>query len=55
MIFLKEKKFADLNQEQINEVIQLEEKLQVTLLAYDHFINEGNISHENDPNIINPS
>jgi hypothetical protein len=50
---MNENKFAELNTEQIKEVHQLEEKLQVILLAYDHI--QGNISEENDPIIINPS
>ena len=46
-------KFAELNQEQIKEVKKLEEKLNVTLLAYDHFILKGH--NDNSPDIINPS
>ena len=56
MFFLKEtSKFAHLNEEQIKEIMQLEEKLEVILLAYDAFIFEGNVSQENNPHTINPS
>ena len=48
-----EVKFAELNQEQIKEVKKLEEKLHVTLLAYDNFVLEGQNDHS--PNVINPS
>ena len=52
---MKERKFADLSHEQIKEVIHLEEKLEVTLLAYDLYSHEGNLPQENDTPIINPS
>lgn len=55
MTFLKETQFAQLNQEQIKEIIQLEEKLQVTLLAYDHYLKTGNVPTENNTPTINPS
>lgn len=38
---MKNPKFAELDQEQIQELKQLEEKLEVTLLAYDQSINES--------------
>ena len=46
-------KFSELNQDQIKEVKKLEEKLHVTLLAYDHFVIEGH--HDNSPDVVNPS
>ena len=45
--------FAELNQDQIKEVKKLEEKLHVTLLAYDNFVLEG--QNSNSPDVINPS
>ena len=56
MVFLKETtKFSHLNDEQIKEIMQLEDKLDVILLAYDAFIFEGNASQENNSHPINPS
>lgn len=48
-------KFANLGPEQINEVKSLEEKLEVTLLAYDHFATEGPPQEDDNPTPINPS
>ena len=54
--FLKEtSKFAQLQEEQIKEIMQLEDKLDVILLAYDAFNFERNVSQENNPHTINPS
>lgn len=41
VILMNESKFAKLDPEQIQELQQLEEKLEVTLLAYDQSINES--------------
>ncbi|MFP3919604.1 uroporphyrinogen-III decarboxylase [Lysinibacillus telephonicus] len=38
---MNESKFAKLDPEQVQELQQLEEKLEVTLLAYDQSINES--------------
>jgi hypothetical protein len=46
-------KFSELNQEQIKEIKKLEEKLHVTLLAYDNFVLEGH--NDNSPDVMNPS
>ena len=40
-IILEETKFAELNQEQLKEIKQLEEKLEVTLIAYDNAVLEN--------------
>ncbi|WP_274310558.1 hypothetical protein [Solibacillus daqui] len=48
-------KFANLGPEQLNELKSLEEKLGVTLLAYDHFATEEQSEEENNSNTINPS
>ncbi|MEK4628731.1 MAG: hypothetical protein ABS944_14460 [Solibacillus sp.] len=48
-------KFAHLVPEQIKEIQQLEEKLEVTLLAYDIFSNENHGQQENNSDAINPS
>ena len=48
-------KFSNLGPEQINEIKSLEEKLEVTLLAYDHFETEDQSQQENNSIPINPS
>lgn len=48
-------KFANLGPEQINEIKNLEEKLEVTLIAYDHFATQGRPQQDNNPTPINPS
>lgn len=49
---MKNSKFAVLDQEQIQELKQLEEKLEVTLLAYDPSINEiDNLQNKNEDSI----
>lgn len=52
---LDKTKFANLSPEEINELKNLEEKLEVTLLAYDHFAIQEQPHQENNSNIINPS
>lgn len=49
------RKFANLGSEQINEIKSLEEKLEVTLIAYDLFSTEGPPQEDNNPTPINPS
>ncbi|QCR31096.1 uroporphyrinogen-III decarboxylase [Lysinibacillus sp. SGAir0095] len=49
---MNKSKFAMLDQEQIQELKQLEEKLEVTLLAYDQSINENNhLQNQNEDSI----
>ena len=55
VILLKETKFSELAHEQIDEIKQLEEKLGVTLIAYDNFPTESNTPYGNNPVVINPS
>ena len=50
-----ETKVAQLKHEQINEIKQLEEKLDVTLIAYDLSTTNGYTQQNNDSNPINPS
>lgn len=50
---MEEIKFAELNQEQIKEVKKLEDKLHVTLLAYNNSVLES--QNSNSPDVINPS
>ncbi|MCP1143700.1 hypothetical protein [Lysinibacillus endophyticus] len=38
---MEETKFAELNQEQLKEIKQLEDKLEVTLIAYDNAVLEN--------------
>lgn len=45
MIILGETKFAELNDEQLKEIKQLEEKLNITLIAYDSSALESQNSH----------
>lgn len=55
MIYLVKSKFAKLEPAQLEELIKLEEKLEVTLLAYDHFVTEEQSQESNNTNTINPS
>lgn len=55
MIHLDKLKFANLGPEQINELKNLEEKLEVTLIAYDHFVIEKQSLEGNNSDLINPS
>ena len=55
MSILEKTKFANLSPEEINEIKTLEDKLEVTLLAYDHFAIQEQSHQENNSNIINPS
>ncbi|MEG0386218.1 MAG: hypothetical protein RR565_11245 [Erysipelothrix sp.] len=48
-------KIANLGPEQIKELKSLEEKLEVTLIAYDPSSSGHLISQGNDSNTINPS
>lgn len=49
---MKNSKFAVLDQKQIQEIKQLEEKLEVTLLAYDQSVNEGNnVQNQNEDSV----
>lgn len=48
-------KFANLAPEQIKELKALEEKLEVTLLAYEHFATEGQTPYGNNSDSVNPS
>ena len=41
MIILEETKFAELNHEQLKEIKSLEDKLDVTLIAYDSSVLES--------------
>ncbi len=52
---MEETKFAELNQDQLKEVKKLEDKLHVTLLAYDNSILDGQNQIGNSPDVINPS
>ena len=52
---LEKTTFANLSPEEISELKNLEEKLEVTLLAYDHFAIQEQSHQENNSNIINPS
>ena len=52
---MEPKKFANLTNDQIDEIIKLEEKLLVTLLAYDVYPEEDAQNYNVDPDIINPS
>nr|WP_235616028.1 uroporphyrinogen-III decarboxylase [Metasolibacillus fluoroglycofenilyticus] len=55
MIDLVKTKFAALEPEQLNEIKHLEEKLEVTLIAYDLYETEGQTQQGNDSGVINPS
>lgn len=52
---MKQNKFADLKKDEIKEIIELEEKLNVTLLAYDVYSHQNMDEYNVDPDIINPS
>ena len=49
---MEETKFSELSQEQLNEIRRLEEKIQVTLIAYDVAVSGGHNLHDT---AINPS
>ncbi|WP_318245214.1 uroporphyrinogen-III decarboxylase [Solibacillus faecavium] len=55
MIFLEDAKFAELNNEKLSAIKQLEEKLDVTLIAYDITGSNSHIQNGNSPDVINPS
>lgn len=55
MIFLKAAQFAELNHEQLNEIKSLEEKLDITLIAYELSLPEITSHNENKNPVINPS
>lgn len=55
MVYLEHTKIANLGPEQIQELKSLEEKLEVTLIAYDPSTSGHPIGQENNSNIINPS
>lgn len=55
MISLKEAKFAELSHEQIDEIQQLEQKLAVTLIAYELFAIGSHTNQGNNSDVINPS
>lgn len=50
MTLLEETKFAELNDEQLKEIKQLEEKLDLTLIAYDSSAIESQNVFGNTPN-----
>ena len=52
---MEEKKFAELNHVQLKEIKQLEEKLDVTLIAYDSSVLENKNQFDNPSDWINPS
>lgn len=52
---MEQTKFAELNHEQLKEVKQLEEKLDVTLIAYDSSVLVNQNQFGNTPDSINPS
>jgi len=54
VIFVEETKFADLNRDKIGEIKKLEQKLNVTLIAYD-LSPSHQAHHEDAPIVINPS
>ena len=54
VIHMLKNKFASLEPEQLTELKNLEEKLEVTLIAYDHFATEQQPQQEHTT-IINPS
>lgn len=55
MIFLEDTKFAELDQKQLAEIKQLEEKLDVTLIAYNLSTANNTPTNGNNPDVINPS
>lgn len=52
---MKDTKFAELDHEKIGEIKQLEQKLNVTLIAYDISPSSNLTQHEDTPVVINPS
>lgn len=50
VIYLEEAKFAELNDEQLKEIKQLEEKLDITLIAYDSSVLESQNQIDNTQN-----
>ncbi len=52
---MEEAKFAELDNEKLKEIKQLEDKLDVTLIAYDLSASKNQTYHENAPIVINPS
>ena len=53
--FLKEAKIAQLDVEQLKEIKQLEEKLDITLIAYDISASGSQTEFGNSSDVINPS
>lgn len=51
---MEETKFADLDHDKIGEIKKLEQKLNVTLIAYD-LSPSHQAHHEESPIVINPS
>lgn len=52
---MKATKFAELKNEQLDEIKRLEEKLDVTLIAYNLLAPEINTHNRNNNDVINPS
>lgn len=50
---MEETKFAELDVDKIEAIKQLEQKLDVTLIAYD--VPNNSFQHEDKPIVINPS
>ena len=55
MFYLEDAKFAELDNEKLNAIKHLEEKLDVTLIAYDISGSNSQIHNANSPDVINPS
>lgn len=55
MFHLIKTKIANLEPEQLKELKNLEEKLNVTLIAYEQFVAEKESYEGNNSNAINPS
>ena len=55
MIFLENTKFAEMNHKQLAEIKQLEEKLDVILIAYNQSAANNTPTNGNNPDVINPS
>ena len=53
--FMEDAKFAELDNEKLNAIKHLEEKLDVTLIAYDILASKNQIQNGNSPDVINPS
>lgn len=47
---MEDVKFAELNDEQLKEIKQLEEKLNITLIAYDNYVTESQNTFDNTTN-----